>query len=73
MNRSYSLIMNIVFLYSRRAPQQRVVGDGIKNMEKANNHEEMSAIMHGSQSANPPRPTSGRRAMPAHLQRSELW
>jgi len=57
----------------RRAPQQRVVGDGIRNMEKANNHDEMSAIMHGSPNANPARPTSGRRAMPAHLQRSELW
>ncbi|RUS89952.1 hypothetical protein EGW08_002304 [Elysia chlorotica] len=57
----------------RSMPQARVRLDGIRNMERARNHDEMSAIMHGSpvQGA-PPRPSSGRRMMP-HMQRSELW
>ncbi|GFR82964.1 hypothetical protein ElyMa_004111800, partial [Elysia marginata] len=56
----------------RSTPQARVRLDGIRNMERARNQDEMSAIMHGSPVQNqPPRPSSGRRVLP-HMQRSEL-
>lgn len=57
----------------RSTPQARVRLDGIRNMERARNQDEMSAIMHGSPvQAQPARPSSGRRVLP-HMQRSELW
>jgi len=56
----------------RNISHKRVVGDGLRNMERAQNREEMSAIMHGSPSPAAPRPTSGKRVLP-HLSRSELW
>ncbi|KAH9488318.1 hypothetical protein Btru_063772 [Bulinus truncatus] len=54
----------------RKAPQNRVRLDGVRNMEKARNQEEMSAIMHGSPNQLP-RPDSAKKHLP-HLQRSEL-
>ncbi|XP_005108192.1 uncharacterized protein LOC101847611 [Aplysia californica] len=56
----------------RNTPHQRVRLDGIKNLERANNREEMSAIMHGSSTPSQARPASGKKVLP-HLQRSELW
>lgn len=56
----------------RNTPKQRVHHDGIRNMEKACNREDMSAIMHGSPSGGQPRPASGKKILP-HLKRSELW
>ncbi|CAG5115428.1 unnamed protein product [Candidula unifasciata] len=47
--------------------------EGLQNRQKAMNHSEMSAIMHGSPvEATSPRPSSGRKTLP-HMQRSELW
>ncbi|GFO22800.1 hypothetical protein PoB_004930500 [Plakobranchus ocellatus] len=57
----------------RSTPAARVRLDGIRNMERARNQDEMSAIMHGSPVQNAAtQPGSGRRILP-HMQRSELW
>ncbi|XP_059144471.1 uncharacterized protein LOC131931659 [Physella acuta] len=55
----------------RKPPQNRVRLDGVRNMERARNQDEMSAIMHGSP-VQQARPDSGRKVLP-HMQRSELW
>lgn len=56
----------------RSRAHKGVVGDGLRNREKALNREEMSAIMHGSPSPNGPQQSSGKKILP-HLKRSELW
>lgn len=56
---------------TRKTPPNRVRLDGVRNMEKARNQEEMSAIMHGSP-VQQQRPDSAKKHLP-HLQRSELW
>lgn len=60
-----------LFLFRRKTPQNRVRLDGVRNMERARNQDEMSAIMHGSP-VQQARPDSGRKILP-HMQRSELW
>ncbi|XP_055867727.1 uncharacterized protein LOC106057156 isoform X1 [Biomphalaria glabrata] len=55
----------------RKTPPSRVRLDGVRNMERARNQDEMSAIMHGSPTQQV-RPDSGKKHLP-HMQRSELW